>query len=185
MALLRIVLFRPSKIRKMGCFRSVLLFERKDVSNDRISSEADQRLAPQGTGYRAIASVVGLSRDIVRNYCKSHGLDGYASVLTINMKEQMIKGQACLACGKEIVQPMTGRKRKFCSDECRRRWWSAHQDDLKKKPTAFYEKECAYCHKPFTAYGNKNRKYCSHECYVRDRFFWEEEGREPYTGRRQ
>ena len=34
----------------------------------------------QGTGYRAIASVVGLSRDIVRNYCKSHGLDGYASL---------------------------------------------------------------------------------------------------------
>lgn len=32
----------------------------------------------QGTGYRAIASVVDLSRDIVRNYCKSHGLDGYA-----------------------------------------------------------------------------------------------------------
>ena len=90
----------------------------------------------QVTGYRAIASVVGLSRDIVRNYCKSHGLDGYASVLTINMKEQMLKGQACLACGKEIVQPMTGRKRKFCSDECRRSWWSAHQDDLKKKPTA-------------------------------------------------
>lgn len=134
----------------------------------------------QGTGYRAIASVVGLSRDIVRNYCKSHGLDGYASVLTINMKEQMLKGQACQSCGKEIVQPMTGRKRKFCSDECRRRWWSAHQADLKKKETAFYEKECAYCHKTFVSYGNKNRKYCSHECYVRDRFFWEEEGREPY-----
>ena len=136
----------------------------------------------QGTGYRAIASVVGLSRDIVRNYCKSHGLDGHASVLTINMKEQMMKGQACLACGKEIEQPMTGRKRKFCSDECRRHWWSAHQADLKKKPTAFYEKECAYCHKPFVAYGNKNRKYCSHECYVRDRFFREKEGRQPYIG---
>lgn len=67
----------------------------------------------KGTGYRAIASVVGLSRDIVRNYCKSHGLDGYASVLTINMKEQMMKGQACLACGKEIVQPMTGRQEKI------------------------------------------------------------------------
>ena len=71
---------------------------------------------------------------------------------------------------------------KFCSDECRRHWWSAHQDELKKKPTALYEKECAYCHKPFVAYGNKNRKYCSHECYVRDRFFREEKGREPHIG---
>lgn len=140
-----------------------------------------RELRLRGTGYRAIASVVGLSRDVVRNYCKSHGLDGYASVLTMNMKEQMQNGQACLACGKTLIQPKTGRKRRFCSDECRRRWWSAHQDELKKKPTAYYEKECAYCHKIFTAYGNKNRKYCSHECYVKDRFYREEEGRKPYV----
>ena len=67
----------------------------------------------QGTGYRAIASVVGLSRDIVRNYCKSHGLDGYASALVLNVKEQMESGTACLCCGKELIQPSTGRKRKF------------------------------------------------------------------------
>ena len=67
----------------------------------------------RGTGYRAIASVVGLSRDIVRNYCKSHGLDGFATELTLNMKEQMEAGTACQCCGKEIKQPATGRKRKF------------------------------------------------------------------------
>ena len=29
----------------------------------------------RGEGYKAIASATGLSRDIVRNYCKSHGLE--------------------------------------------------------------------------------------------------------------
>ena len=28
----------------------------------------------RGVGYKGIASVTGLTRDIVRNYCKSHGL---------------------------------------------------------------------------------------------------------------
>lgn len=135
----------------------------------------------RGTGYRAIASVVGLSRDIVRNYCKSHGLDGFATELTLNMKEQMEAGTACQCCGKEIKQPNTGRKRKFCSDECRRNWWAAHQTDINRKPTAYYENKCAYCGKTFSAYGNRNRKYCSHACYVRDRFWREEDGREPYV----
>ena len=110
-----------------------------------------RELRMRGVGYRAIASVVGLSRDIVRNYCKGHGLDGYASALTLNMKEQMASGAACMCCGKQIVQAATGRKRKFCSDKCRREWWSAHPEAI-------------------------------HECYVRDRFWREEEGRESYVG---
>ena len=35
---------------------------------------------------------------------------------------------------------------------------------------AIYEFVCPACKKPFTAYGDKNRKYCCHECYVADRF---------------
>lgn len=139
-----------------------------------------RELRMKGVGYRAIASVVGLSRDIVRNYCKSHGLDGYAAELTVNIKEQMQQGKACLCCGKDIKQPGTGRKRKFCSEKCRRGWWAAHPEVVRKKETAFYEKTCVYCGKPFTVYGNKNRKYCSHDCYVHDRFWRKEEGREPY-----
>lgn len=135
-----------------------------------------------GVGYRAIASVVGLSRDIVRNYCKGHGLDGYASALTLNMKEQMASGAACMCCGKQIIQAPTGRKRKFCSDKCRREWWAAHPEAIQRKATAYYDVTCAYCGKSFKSYGNKNRRYCCHECYVRDRFWREEDGREPYVG---
>lgn len=146
-------------------------------------SQAKQirELRMRGVGYRAISSVLGLSRDIVRNYCKSHGLDGYANALSVNMREQMQQGKVCLCCGKEIKQPKTGRKRKFCSDKCRRGWWSEHPEVTNKKETAFYKKTCIYCNKPFTVYGNKNRKYCSHDCYVHDRFWREEEGREPYV----
>ena len=39
---------------------------------------------------------------------------------------------------------------------------------------ASYESVCRYCDKTFFPYGNKNRKYCSHQCYINDRFGGEE-----------
>ena len=135
----------------------------------------------KGVGYKAIASVLGLSRDVVRNYCKSHGLDGYAAEVAVNMQEQIQQGSTCLCCSQVILQQNMGRKRKFCSDKCRREWWVVHPEASQKKETAIYEKTCAYCGKAFTVYGNKYRRYCIHECYVHDRFWREEEGREPYV----
>ena len=35
-------------------------------------------LRHKGLGYKSIAIVVGTSRENVRYYCKTHGLDGYA-----------------------------------------------------------------------------------------------------------
>lgn len=134
----------------------------------------------KGVGYRSIAAVTGLSRDIVRNYCKTHDLDGFGVELTANMKEQIQRGTVCLCCGKPVKQPATGRKRKFCSDKCRRQWWGKHKDALQKKESSIYQLTCAYCGKVYPSYGNKTRKYCCHECYVRDRFLREEDGREPY-----
>ena len=40
----------------------------------------------KGMGYKAIGMAIGLSRDIVRNYCKRHNLAGYATVVSKNMK---------------------------------------------------------------------------------------------------
>ena len=74
-----------------------------------LQAEQIRKMRTQGIGYRAIASVVGLSRDIVRNYCRAHGMDGYASALTKNIQEQMMLGKACLYCGAELIQPSTGR----------------------------------------------------------------------------
>ena len=146
-----------------------------------IQSKQIREFRMKGVGYKSIASVMGLSRDSVRNYCKSHGLDGYATEVVLNMQEETQDGITCPCCGQSIEQPNIGRKRKFCSEACRREWWATHPEDSQKKETAFYEKSCVYCGQQFTAYGNKNRRYCRHECYVHDRFWREEEGREPYV----
>ena len=111
-----------------------------------LQAEQIRKMRTQGVGYRAIASVVGLSRDIVRNYCRSHGMDGYASAFTKNIQEQMMLGKACLYCGAELIQPSTGRPKKFCSDKCRREWWKAHPEKLHRKDTAIYTMTLSLIH---------------------------------------
>ena len=127
-----------------------------------------------GAGYKAIATATGLSRDSVRNYCKNNGMNGFGEVNMLNLKEQIEHGNACMFCGMTIRQPVRGRRKKFCSDVCRREWWKMHPDDIEKKETAIYKSACVKCGQEFESYGNKNRKYCSHDCYIKDRFYEEE-----------
>ena len=127
-----------------------------------------------GMGYRTIAEAVGLSRDIVRNYCKANGMGGYVVATVKNLQERLEAGAICICCGKEITQPENGRPRKFCSDRCRRQWWKTHPEAGNRK--AVYTKVCAYCGRSFDSYGDNRRKYCSHPCYIKDRFWRDEDG---------
>ena len=112
-------------------------------------------------GYAAIAKSLGLSVSSVKAYCQRHGLAGNRSTAESEVDR-------CKGCGKPIHQ-VTGRKRiKFCSPACRQAWWNTHQHEVIRK--AIYSYTCAHCGKPFSAYGNKHRKYCSHACYVAARF---------------
>ena len=67
---------------------------------------------------------------------------------------------------KLVVETMQEEKLSY-SETCRR-FEVNSRDQI--NPGNAYEYTCAHCGKPFTAYGNKGRKYCSHECYIADRF---------------
>lgn len=141
-----------------------------------------RNMRSDGIGYRSIAMAVGLSRDIVRNFCKSRGLSGYGKALKRNIEEKTMLGINCLSCGKAIIQPKTGRRRKFCSEGCRREWWKLHSDELNKKEGAYYKTVCAGCGKEFLSYGNSHRKYCTHDCYIKARFWEVEDESSKITG---
>lgn len=128
----------------------------------------------KGAGYKSIATVVGLSRDIVRNFCKARNLTGYASALTKNVKLQIERGEACPYCAGKLERAATGRPKRFCSEKCRRAWWKAHPEAVKRDTASLVECECAHCGKKFVSYVKSNRKYCSHDCYIKERF-WEED----------
>lgn len=123
---------------------------------DKQKSEID-RMHKDGIGYKKIAIALALSENTVKSYCRR--------LNNIPVKEH---GERCLTCGKPLVQMPGFKKKKFCSDKCRMEWWNAHLDIVQRK--AVYSFVCPNCGKEFTVYGNANRKYCSHECYIEDRF---------------
>lgn len=123
------------------------------------------KLREAGYGYKKIAEQMGLSENTVKTYCRRHGFGGNRTHLqTVTQSEE----HHCLCCGTAVGQTPGRKQKKFCSDSCRNKWWNSHLDKVERK--ANYEFICPQCKKPFTAYGNKNRKYCSHECYIADRF---------------
>lgn len=135
-----------------------------------------QDLRLEGIGYKAIAAMLGMTRDRVRGYCKRNGLGGDAQVVGLNVEERINQNKICTSCKKPIKQKERGRARKFCSDECRRKWWRENPQARKKHETAVYNFTCPHCDKDFSIYGNSKRKYCSHDCYIKSRFWSEDDG---------
>lgn len=119
-------------------------------------------LRQEGLGYTAIAKRMNLSKDTVKGFCRRNGLAGRRDTGGLPEEER------CRNCGKALRQTEGIKHRVFCCEECRVKWWHEHPDQIKQR--AVYSFTCACCGKLFTAYGNSKRKYCSHECYIRNRF---------------
>lgn len=64
--------------------------------------EQIRSLRAQEVVYRNIAKVVNLSRDSVRNYCKTHNIAGHASVVKINMEIMMEDKAVCTYYGNPL-----------------------------------------------------------------------------------
>ena len=123
-----------------------------------------------GYGYSAIAGMTGLSKDSVKAFCVYHNLGGIRGKKESKAPKKEDLYMRCLNCGKALEQRPGVKKRKFCSPLCRQTWWNSHPDQVNRK--ALYSYTCPSCGKPFTAYGNNHRKYCSRECFFADRFGW-------------
>ncbi len=131
------------------------------VMTDKQKSEII-RMRELGASFARIAEVTGVSRNTIKSFCRRQNVTTHTQ--TENVSDELHGKQ----CGKPLHR-VPGRKMpKFCSTACRTKWWNAHPEEVNRK--AVYSFTCSYCKKPFTAYGNKSRKYCSHECYMAARF---------------
>ena len=133
-----------------------------------MTTEQKQRITAMrqdGCGYTTIAKTVGLTKDSVKAYCRVHDLGGVKAESNARVASEQ---GFCLRCGNPLQQAPGKKKVKFCSAECRQRWWNAHPEAVRQK--AVYTFTCAHCGRSFTAYGNSRRKYCSHACYIAARF---------------
>lgn len=116
-------------------------------------------LREKGLSYSEIAKRINVSINTVKSFCRRNNLK--------ESKKEKSKAR-CEYCNAEIHQNPLRKKKRFCSDKCRSLRWNENKNLINKK--AFYECVCLNCGKSFSSYGNKNRKYCCHACYIKDRF---------------
>jgi len=129
-----------------------------------IQKDQIQKHRASGVGYTAISQIMGLPFNTVKSYCKRNNLGGKLA----GKQSTDVSQSFCKKCGMHIAQTAGRKEKKFCSTDCRLTWWKEHPELTQKK--AVYSFSCMYCNTNFTAYGNKKRKFCSHACYVADRF---------------
>lgn len=108
-------------------------------------------------GYARIARELGININTVKTYCRRNALTGIAKEANAGAGEKR-----CLQCRAPLRQQPGRKKKLFCSDVCRNRWWNAHLDKVDRK--AFYFFTCPICGRAFESYGNSRRKYCSRSC---------------------
>ena len=132
---------------------------------DGFQKEQIRNLRREGMSYAKIAKQVDVSRDAVISFCRRNGLQEIKKPIPVVNTDA---ADVCRECGKPLIQVDGMKRRVFCSKECRIKWWKEHPERLNQK--AVYQYTCPHCGKPFSAYGNSKRKYCSHACYISDRF---------------
>lgn len=123
------------------------------MNNDNLKDKVNE-LRVKKYGYKKIASELEITISAARHMCKK-------------IKEEDVLVGYCENCGLRIKSIQGKKRKRFCSDKCRWQWWNKNNKKVNKK--AYYDYECKYCKTKFRAYGNKNRVYCSHECYVKSK----------------
>ena len=110
-------------------------------------------LKNEGRSYKEIASSVSVSESAVKSFFSRKKLKA-EEIYTV-----------CKSCGGPLTKRLGNKK--FCSDSCRYKWWRQNTNGNRKCVKIGI---CKKCGKELKCYDNKNRKYCSHACYIADRF---------------
>lgn len=120
-----------------------------------------------GCTYRHIAANLSLREGTVKSFCLRSEKKGLIS------STQQPENLSCKQCGKKIIQVEKRKKRIFCCKACCQKWWNSHLYLVSQSSKSLYHFTCPACGKSFTAYGNDKRKYCSHDCYIKTRYYKE------------
>ena len=111
------------------------------------------KLKNEGRSYKEMASAISVSESAAKSFFSRKKLKS-EEVHTV-----------CKSCGVPLTKRLSNKK--FCSDSCRYKWWRQNTNGNRKCVKISI---CKKCGKELKCYDNKNRKYCSHERYIADRF---------------
>ena len=115
-----------------------------------------QRLRLAGESYTSIARKTGMAVGTIKAYCSRQGI-----------KPRQDETQQCVACAKTLlIIRNQSRPQRFCSAQCRTGWWQENRDKRVRRGSVHV---CEHCRKEYTSY-RRQSMYCSHPCYIAQRF---------------
>ena len=117
------------------------------------------RYRDKGMGYGKIAQMLSLSVNTIKSFCRRSN-DQPCPSINRNYDGKNV----CKQCGKPLIQNPGHREKKFCSVSCRMKWWGIHAEEMHHRNQII----CSCCGRKF--YGKPGRKFCSHSCYIKERF---------------
>ena len=131
-----------------------------------VQKEQISKARCSGESYSSIADTLGLSVNTVKSFCRRNGItkDNVSGAETIKENKGI-----CVRCGKKLIFSSNAKPKRFCDDKCRISWWNHHRNLLRHKRE--HNLTCAHCGASFDYSDIKTRKYCSHPCYIADRFY--------------
>ena len=134
----------------------------KSVTQQQKEQISKRRAA--GTSFGKIASVLGMSVNTVKSYCKRNPI----SLEPVSAPKALVHSDRCPQCNTQLKQSPGHRQKRFCSYKCRITWWAAHPEQMTRKK--LYPVECQHCGGVFMQYGSRPRKFCSRGCYLVHRY---------------
>lgn len=118
-------------------------------------------LREKGYSYAQVSVEMDMLLSTVKSFCRRHPFVPPPPVIPIP-EPLYTPGLTCKQCGKPMLQREKTKKKQFCSDSCRMKWWNTHLELIKRK--AYYDMTCTQCGISFQSYGNRKRKYCGLAC---------------------
>ena len=123
--------------------------------------EQIRKLRGKGASYTAISKKLKISANSVKSFCRR-------DISTAEEDDESFTNGGCENCGRPVNQIEGRKKKRFCCDKCRIKWWNSHLDLVNRK--SVHSLVCPNCRCEFKYYGNAPRKYCSHKCYIAYRY---------------
>lgn len=81
-----------------------------------LEKERIKELRGQGLQFNEISESLGISLNSIKSYCRRENIE---------LGERIV----CKQCGRPVNQNLNKRKKEFCSDRCRLKYWRAHKND--------------------------------------------------------
>ena len=104
------------------------------------------------------AAQLQLSINTVKSFCRRHSLVAKS------------EASVCEQCGKPIEQNPGRKRKRFCCDDCRNKWWNAHLELVKRKGSLHIYLSGLPKGRNSWSTATAIGKFCSHACYIAYRF---------------